>query len=195
MLVNEHSFVNIIGMWSEFLFVRVSIWIACGLWFLGSISRILSRAQQIARLERVYRWTWFLAGIFTWIHVFASYGLVHNWSHSAVLKHTGDESYAVIGLRVPWGVYANFVFAGILSGYSGWMILKKGRESAGLDTFVYFFLAFIVFNALVIFKTGPIRWIGLLGFAIVICTHLRCHGAKKSQASSKESSASADFLG
>ena len=194
MLVNEDSFVNIISMWFEFVLVRVSIWIACGLWFLGSVSRVVSNSQQIANLESAYRWAWFWAGIFTWVHVFASYGLVHGWSHAAVLKHTGDESYAVIGLRVPWGVYANFIFAGMLSGYSGWMLLRKGRVK-GLDSVIYFFLAFIVFNALVIFKTGLIRWIGLLGFAVVASLHLYFRGTKNVATSSDESPALADFLG
>jgi hypothetical protein len=175
-----------ISMWSEFIVVRVSIWLACGLWFLGAISRIVSNSRQIAKFESAYHWAWFCAGIFTWVHVFASYGLIHGWSHASVLKHTGDESYAVIGFRVPWGVYANFIFAGVLSGYSGWMILKKGRVT-WLDPITYFFLAFIVFNALVIFKAGPIRWIGLLGFAIIASLHLRRRSVKKAAASPTDS--------
>lgn len=155
-----------IGMWSEFVFIRVSIWIAAGLWFLGSAARAVASAVSSAeplRPERAYRWTWFFSGVFTWIHIVASYGLVHHWSHANVLQHTGEESYAVIGIRAPWGVYANFVFAGVLCGYSSWMILRKERVYWA-DSIVFLFLAFIVFNALVIFKTGPIRWIGLTGF-------------------------------
>lgn len=164
-------------MWPEFVLIRVSIWIVCGLWFLGSAVRIASHCRQQAKFEKTYRWAWFFAGIFTWIHVFSSYGLVHNWNHANVLKHTGDESYAVIGIRVPWGVYANFLFAGVLSGYSVWMIFKKCRHTV-VDSIVYIFLAFIVFNALVIFKTGSIRWFGLIGFAAIILLHLGCRGTK-----------------
>lgn len=157
-------------MWSEFVLVRVSIWIASGLWFLGATARAVSSAQP-SQMERVYRWTWLFAGGFTWTHVIASYGLIHNWSHANVLQHTGEESYAVIGIRVPWGVYANFVFAGVLSGYSGWMILRK-RRAYWADLIVFLFLAFIVFNALVIFKIGPIRWIGFVGFVALFSLHV-----------------------
>jgi hypothetical protein len=136
--------------------------------------------------ERVYQWTWFSAGLFTWIHVIASYGLIHDWSHTSVLQHTGEESYAVIGIRVPWGVYANFVFAGILSGYSGWMILRK-RRLPWADSSMFFFLAFIIFNALVIFKTGPIRWLGLLAFGAICSFHVYRHNAKSKRTLAKES--------
>lgn len=174
-----------VRMWSEFIFVRVSIWIACGLWFLGAWYRVVSSSRENASAERVYRWAWFWAGAFTWAHVFASYGLVHGWSHSAVLKQTGDDSYAVVGFRVPWGVYVNFLFAGILSGYSGWMIWNR-RRATGLDGFVYFFLAFIVFNALVVFKTGAIRWIGLASFGSVAAMYwFTCRRANETIAASK----------
>ncbi|MFN7874657.1 MAG: hypothetical protein ACK5PB_05025 [Pirellula sp.] len=173
-------------MWSEFVFVRVSIWIASGLWFLGSAARAISRGQP-SQLERAYQWIWFFTGIFTWTHVLASYGLIHNWSHANVLQHTGEESYAVIGIRVPWGVYANFVFAGVLSGYSGWMILRN-RRASWADSIVFLFLAFIVFNALVIFKTGPIRWIGLIGFVALFSIHIHSQGSKFRGSSIEETS-------
>jgi hypothetical protein len=174
------------GMWSEFLLVRLSIWIACGLWFIGAWCRIVSSSHGNARTERVYRWTWFGAGVFTWVHVFSSYGLVHDWSHAAVLEQTGDDSYAVVGFRVPWGVYVNFLFAGILSGYSGWMIRKRGRVY-GLDRLVYLFLAFIVFNALVVFKTGTIRWIGLAGFGLVAAMYWFRHRSTNETIATSES--------
>ncbi len=184
MLVNKFCYVTMIGMWSEFVLVRVSIWMAAGFWFLGSAARAISRGVP-SQLERAYHWTWFFAGVFTWIHVIASYGLIHSWSHANVLQHTGDESFAVIGIRVPWGVYANFVFAGVLSGYSGWMILNKGRTH-WVDSIVFSFLAFIVFNALVIFKTGPIRWIGLIGFVALCSIHICCQCSKAKGSSTEE---------
>lgn len=157
-------------MWSEFFYVRLSIWIACGLWFVGAGARIVSAERASSFPEHLYRWSWLSAGFFTWVHVFASYGFVHEWSHESVLKQTGDESFAVVGFRVPWGVYVNFLFAGLLVSYSGWMISAE-RRAGRLDRLFYLFLAFIVLNALVVFKTGTIRWIGVLGFAILGALH------------------------
>lgn len=161
------------NMWSEFFLVKVSIWCACGLWFVGAYARSLPRSTSKASFERAYRWSWFGAGLSTWVHIVASYGLVHGWNHESVLKQTGDESFAVVGFRVPWGVYANFVFAAVLLGYSVAMIRTQARITR-IDSWVHLFLAFIVFNAMIVFKTGPIRWAGLIAFTLLVVSDPRC---------------------
>lgn len=130
------------------------------------MARSLSTSISKDFFELAYRWSWFGAGLCTLVHILASYDLVHGWSHQSVLKQTGDESFAVVGLRVPWGVYANFVFAAILTGYSVAMIRIQARI-ARIDWWIFLFLAFIVFNAMIVFKTGPIRWAGLAAFSVL----------------------------
>jgi len=158
---------------AEFLLVRVSVWLAMLTWFAGAWFRVTSRSiplQAATVGERAYHWLWLLSGFATWVHVLASYGFVHGWDHQAVLRQTAQESFEVTGLRADWGVYVNFLYATVLTLYSGAMVIG-GRRLERLDVWVYGFTAFIVFNATVVFKGGWLRWLAGLATSIVLAGH------------------------
>jgi hypothetical protein len=157
----------------EFVFVRVSVWFAMIAWFLGAIDRAGSKsnepsgtARERKNRDRVYRVSWFAGSLFMLIHIVASYGLVHHWSHSAALEQTAQESFRVTGIRAGWGVYVNFLFAGIWFIYSVTMMMMQ-RRIGGLDVPIFYFLLAIVTAATVVFEAGPIRYLALTGLLIL----------------------------
>ncbi len=158
----------------SFLLIRVSVWLALAAWFMGagcramlhSRDRITQGADDQDMRELGYRWSWLWSAVATWVHVIASYGLVHSWDHQAVVTQTAEESFQATGIRAGWGVYVNFAYAGILLAYSVAMILCR-RRLAFFDSLVFWFTAFIVFNAAIVFKGGVLRVITSLAFAVL----------------------------
>lgn len=158
---------------AEFLLVRVSVWLAMLAWFAGAWFRVTSRSvpQQPTTVgERAYHGLWLCSGLLTWVHVLASYGFVHGWDHQAVLRQTAQESFEVTGLRADWGVYVNFLYATVLTLYSGAMVIR-GRRLERVDVWVYGFTAFIVFNATVVFKGGWLRLLAGVATLILLAGH------------------------
>lgn len=162
----------------ELLLVRVSVWIALMAWFLGSAARLLSRerhgrAPDVIRnassWEQWYRWSWLLSGVMFWLHILASYGVVHGWDHAAALQHTAEESYEVTGIRASWGVYVNFVFAALVLVYPA-VILLRNRRIEAIDLLVFLFLSSIVFSATIVFENGILRIVSSMGFLFLVLT-------------------------
>jgi hypothetical protein len=157
-----------------FLLIRASVWLALTAWFVGAWCRALvlphcrfSHADgQSLVSETVYRWSWLLSAAATWVHVLASYGLVHGWDHQAVVSQTAEDSFAATGIRAGWGVYVNFAYAGILLAYSVAMLGYR-RRLKFTDSAVFWFTAFIVFNAAIVFKGGALRVITSLAFIVL----------------------------
>lgn len=158
----------------SFLLIRASVWLALAAWFMGAWCRAIlpsvyggpqdSDDQNMRELG--YRWSWLLSAVATWIHVIASYGLVHSWDHQAVVTQTAEESFQATGIRAGWGVYVNFAYAGMLLAYSVAMILYR-RRLPFFDSSIFWFTAFIVFNAAIVFKGGVLRVITSLAFAVL----------------------------
>jgi hypothetical protein len=155
----------------SFLLIRLSIWLALAAWFAGSLCRAMlptvDAASQstghFATYQKCYAWLWLGSAAATWVHVVASYGLVHGWDHQAVLRQTAEESFQATGLRAGWGVYVNFAYASVLLAYSVLMLGYRRRVKI-LDSTVFWFTAFIVFNAAIVFKSGPLRVLTSVGF-------------------------------
>gem|GEM_PF-3647945 len=145
-------------------------------WFLGSTARLLSRerhgrAPDVIRnkssWERWYRWSWLFSGVMFWLHILASYGVVHGWDHAAALQQTAEESYEVTGIRASWGVYVNFVFAALVLVYPA-VMLQQNRRIEAIDVLVFLFLSSIVFSATIVFENGFLRIVSLIGFLVLV---------------------------
>ncbi len=168
-------------MMTSFLLVQVSVWMALVAWFVGAWCRTYGTfASDSSRtplrqgtFEAVYRWSWLWSAVATWVHVIASYALVHAWDHQAVLQQTAEESFQVTGLRAAWGVYVNFGYASILLVYS-LVMLWLGRRLKFVDAAIFWFTSFIVFNATIIFKFGLLRIVSSVAFTALFGFMLFC---------------------
>lgn len=93
------------------------------------------------------------------IHMLLAFHVVHDWSWDHALQHTAERTAAVTGLHWGGGLYINFAFAALWTAdcvllWSAYRrIAARGRACAWT---VHALLAFIVFNATVVF--GPAGW-------------------------------------
>lgn len=143
--------------------VNVSVWLALAGWFAGSMARTLHHRLPNTAAEAVYRIAWLFGSILIVIHILASYGLVHGWSHAAAVQATALESEQVTGIRAGWGVYVNFLFAFVWFCYSLAMVMRR-RRWPGVDSAVFWFTLLIVFSATIVFETGVVRLLSMAGF-------------------------------
>ena len=103
-------------------------------------------------------------------HIVLSFHVVHDWSHSAAVEETARQTDAVVGVNWGGGVWLNYVFALIWLGDAGWRWFDPQgyvRRPRALSLAVHGFLAFIWFNATVVFGSPFFRVIGLIGFLLL----------------------------
>jgi hypothetical protein len=108
------------------------------------------------------RAAWIVGAATFVVHVVTAFDRVHGWSHSAAVRHVE----AVSGFGA--GLFASYAFTLVWAADAAWWGLdRRGYEArpAGLDRLVHGFLAFVVFNATVVYETGFIRWAGAVLFA------------------------------
>lgn len=155
--------------------IYIPVWIALVGWFVGSFARVRPRQGSDGRWQTLYMFAWLIGSVMITLHILASYGIAHGWSHAAAIEATADESEQVTGIRAGWGVYVNFAFAAIWMGYSAAMA-TRGRRWPTLDQVVFWFTAAIVFSATIVFETGIVRWLSVAGFiGLMMSAKKDCH--------------------
>ncbi len=111
---------------------------------------------------RAARWYWSL-GLATYlIHLGMAFHYYHHWSHAEAIAHV--EARSGFGP----GIYLSHLFtlawtADVLWWWT-WAESYAERPS-WIDRALHGFMAFVTFNATVVYETGPIRWAGALLFA------------------------------
>jgi hypothetical protein len=124
-------------------------WCCC--WPIALADRTLARAPGIVFRLRI---GWALGCVLTALHVAIAFHVGHGWSHEAAWQHTkqvggyGD------------GVYVNYLFAlvWLADAIWCWVAFDSYRARPGwLNWSVHGFLAFVVFNAAVVFGSADAR--------------------------------------
>lgn len=131
--------------------ILASAWVAMGAWFLG-VSRLLSRPAGSTIPPRV-RVLWALGCCLLMLHVAIAFGLAHGWSHAAAFEHTRELG------GFGEGIYVNYFFVALWTCDAIWLLAspeRYRRRPRWLTLAVHGFMAFIVFNAMVVFGT----WVG-----------------------------------
>ena len=123
--------------------------------------------------EKRVRWLWTMACAAMLIHVGIAFDQVHHWSHHAAYEATASQTASVTGLNWGGGVYANYTLllvwlADVLWWWGNPESYAKRPRSATWS--IHGFLAFMWFNAAVIFAHGWMRWAGWVGFLILAAT-------------------------
>ncbi|WP_417377307.1 hypothetical protein [Gimesia maris] len=125
-----------------------------------------------------YAWAWMIGVCLLSVHIAASYGFVYHWSHRASIEAAANDSFQTTGVRAGWGVYVNFFFAAIWLCYSVEM-LTHGVRHRTIDKIIYVFTAAILASATILFETGTIRYLSVLGFLVLIALHVLARKASK----------------
>jgi len=111
---------------------------------------------------RLARWCWSLAWAAYLVHLALAFHFAHHWSHADAMEHTERRS----GFGP--GIFLSHLFTlAWTADVLGWWLRPAGHATRPrwLDWALHGFMAFIIFNATVVYEDGPIRWAGLLLFA------------------------------
>jgi hypothetical protein len=138
-----------------------SIRLAVALYFLALAELLMHRSL------RARRW-WTIGCLACWAHIGLAMHFAHGWSHAAAYADTARQTRETTGLNWGGGIYFNYVFATAWLADVGWWWLSpisRAKRSTGLAWLLHGYLAFILFNATVVFESGPTRWATLAACA------------------------------
>ena len=141
---------------------------AFGLYVLALAVHLLARPSPTR--NRFYRLCWTLGWAAFAVHVACAFHFFHDWSHADAYRETARQTADLTGVASGFGLYLNYVFLLAWSAHAAWLWLRRDdthRPAGRVAVVLHAFLAFMWFNATVVFPTGPIRWAGLAGFALL----------------------------
>lgn len=157
-------------MYEGALLTKITIWFAlCG--YVAGLFGLLILGRrpkwfQRARLLWTFGCAWFLA------HVVCAFNYYYDWSHTTAYIETARQTAEAMGSAFGGGVYISYVFTLVWVADVLWWWSSprsyKGRPRF-LNAILHGFMFFIIFNGTVIFKTGPIRWLGVFISISLFC--------------------------
>jgi hypothetical protein len=140
---------------------------------------VLALALRLTRRDRPARFVWSTAfAAFVW-HMISAFQFEHHWSHADAYESTARKTAALTGLDWGGGLYANYAMAFVWLIDVHWWLVHPScylKRPAVIEGMVQGFLAFLWFNATVVFGHGPIQPIGAIAFvglAILAARRLR----------------------
>ena len=158
----EHLRLGALPMSAAEWAIRWTVWLALIGWTAHPIAALWrrddARVQGVARWFYTVGWAWFV------VHVAVSMHVAYGWSHAAAIEATALDVERVTGTADGRGYWVNYVFLALWWVDVGWWwragLVGYRRRPTWLAGSLFAVLAFVVFNATVVFPEGPIRWVG-----------------------------------
>lgn len=145
------------------LLIRWTVRIALALYVVGLTLRLNARDDRRWLDWSRLAWTGGFAAFL--MHLVAAFHFHHHWSHRAAYDETARQTAEVVGLAFGAGIYINHLFALVWGADVCWWWGRPTQyltRSRVIEWTVQGFMAFIAFNATVVFGHGSIRWVGLI---------------------------------
>lgn len=146
------------------LLIRWTIRLALAAYVVTLSIRIANRARNEVRPSDVARWFWSAGCVLAWLHVAAAFHFEHHWSQDDAWEQTARTTAEIVGLNWGGGIFFNYAFLLAWAIDAGWWWLAPvayAQRPNALRWLIDGYLAFIAFNATVVFKTGWLRWVGI----------------------------------
>jgi hypothetical protein len=144
--------------------------------YAAAIILIFTHRTAVARI------LWMAGALLMAVHVGLAFDRVHAWDHAAAVAETARQTGEAVGWFWGGGVYVNYLFLLVWTADAAWWCLAPAqyvRRSRRLAFAIHAFLAFILFNAVVVFADGPTRWVGIIITLILLILFgvSRCRGS------------------
>ncbi len=155
----------------------MTIWtirLALLLFFLSILGWILQQHQKNATWK-LARFLWTGATLVYVAHVLCAFHEVHDWSHSAAVEHTAEQSQKVTGIRFGQGIWFNHLFTALVAIETVWwwaFPIQYQSRSRWANFIIFGYLSFIAFNGAVIFAPPIVRWIAVVLIMILFASAL-----------------------
>jgi hypothetical protein len=171
---------------------RFAIRLALGYYAISLTLMLLLHRQEWTAptaLGRAVRWCWTLAWASYGVHVLLAFHYYYAWSHSAAVAHTREMSGFGEGI---W--FSHLFTAAWTADVCLWWFrpAQYAARSRWVDRLLHGFMAFIIFNATVVYGEGIIRWTGLVLFAVLAAAWL--YGLNRLRAKHGRTTAQTDLL-
>ncbi len=131
--------------------VYVSAWLVVAAWVAAEASR--------------NAWAWLFASAAMAAHLAVAMAVAHGWSHAHAFAHTAEVSGFGPGLYVSYAVIALWGFDAVAG--------ACGLPWRRLHTFTRAFVAFVMFNATVVYGTWPGKLLGVAAFGTLVAVWWR----------------------
>jgi hypothetical protein len=108
------------------------------------------------------RWCWTWGIVCFLVHLGMAFHFYHHWSHTHAFEHTREVG------GIGEGIYISYLFTWLWIGDAAWWWARPqsyAARPAWMDRSLHGFMLFIVFNGMVVFESGAIRWAGAVMFA------------------------------
>ena len=152
------------------LLTKITVWVSVAGFAAGTAALAFSRGR--AAWARAARLAWTVACAALLAHVACAFHFYHGWSHESAYLDTARQTNEVFGLDWGGGLYINYALMAVwLFDVTRWWLggPDSYRQRRRMLTAAWHgFLLFIIFNATVVFKSGPSRWAGL-GVCLGVC--------------------------
>jgi hypothetical protein len=145
---------------------RYTARVALLFWFAASVVMLVLEPAEWAAVGRgrLARCCWSLAWLGYVIHLGVAFHYYHHWSHAAAVRHVQEASGFGEGIFVSHA----FTLFWTLDMVAWWLRPSRyAARSPWFDRLLHGFMAFMVFNASVVYEQGFIRWAGLTAFAVL----------------------------
>ncbi len=120
------------------------------------------------------RWAW-TAGLIAYLtHVAAAFAFRHGWSHDAAFRETARRTDELFGVQSGAGLYFNYAFTAVWLADVVWLWTSGDTyrtRPRWISVSIHAFMAFMFFNATVVFASGWVRWLGVAATAILLVVH------------------------
>ena len=140
------------------ILIFTTAWLA-GLGYAGGVGLRLGDGTWSKPASRV----WLVGALMMLVHVLLSFHFRHHWSHDAAVFETARQTKELIGWDWGGGVWLNYLLVVVWLGDALWLNLAKGHylsRGKWITWFVQGFLAFMWFNATVVFGSWGARVFG-----------------------------------
>lgn len=130
-------------------------------------------AMQIRGMSEVsviVRSVWLMGALAALAHSVGALWAFHQGSHEAAFESTAKQTEELLGVAVGIGLYVNYLFVLVWFVDAGLRFFRSDWYKCipyWYRIAVYGFLAFIAINGVIVFKSGAVRWIGVLAIAIL----------------------------
>ena len=166
--------------------IRLSMLLLCASVFLQL------RRQLSPRIRFMQSGLWTTSFLLSVLHVLAAFHFMHHWSHTAAYLATAEETRVKLGFAYGAGVYFNYLFLivwGIDVVWTWHGFRFPHRPTPWWIQAGRWYLLFIAFNGVVVFKTGWLRILGItMTMGLLAIAILRLGRPAKSAPHAKEPS-------
>jgi hypothetical protein len=105
------------------------------------------------------------------LHIGAAFHYYHQWSHAAAVADTARQTGEIIGWKFGEGIYFNYLFAAVWLGDCFWWWRSPQSywlRARWMTAAIHAYLAFIAFQAVVVFEEGMVRVVGIAATAALV---------------------------